>query len=102
MKQTYHQLSSTKTLEQLQTAKTGLTPGAVDERLQKYGQNVLREQKGTTLLQKFLSQFKDLMIIILMVAAVIAFFAGDASDAVIIFLVVILNAVFGVFSRSES
>ncbi|MCP9329166.1 cation-translocating P-type ATPase [Liquorilactobacillus satsumensis] len=102
MKQTYHQLSSTKTLEQLQTAKTGLTPGAVDERLQKYGQNVLREQKGTTLLQKFLSQFKDLMIIILMVAAVIAFFAGDASDAVIIFLVVILNAVFGVFQEAKA
>ncbi|KRL05693.1 cation-translocating P-type ATPase [Liquorilactobacillus oeni] len=102
MKQTYHQLPFKKVLEQLHTSSTGLKSAEIDKRLDQYGPNVLSEQKGSTLLQKFFSQFKDLMIIILIIAAVIAFFAGDASDAIIIFLVVILNAAFGVFQEAKA
>ncbi|KRL00599.1 calcium-translocating P-type ATPase, PMCA-type [Liquorilactobacillus capillatus] len=102
MTQNYYQLSSNKVLSALNTTEQGLKSEEIQNRLTKYGHNVLTEQKQTTLLQKFISQFKDLMIIILMIAAVIAFFAGDASDAVIIFLVVVLNAAFGVFQEAKA
>ncbi|KRM97224.1 Ca2+-transporting ATPase [Liquorilactobacillus aquaticus DSM 21051] len=102
MTQNYHQLSSAKVLTDLKTTDQGLKGKEIKARLTKFGQNALTEQKSTSLLQKFISQFKDLMIIILMMAAVIAFFAGDASDAVIIFLVVILNAAFGVFQEAKA
>ena len=102
MTRNYHQLSSDKVLSELKTTDLGLNNEEVKARLTKFGHNVLTEQKSTTLLQKFISQFKDLMIIILMIAAVIAFFAGDASDAVIIFLVVVLNAAFGVFQEAKA
>ncbi|KRN07606.1 Ca2+-transporting ATPase [Liquorilactobacillus sucicola DSM 21376 = JCM 15457] len=102
MTQNYHQLSSDKVLTELNTTEQGLKNEEISSRLSKYGHNVLTEQKSSTLLQKFISQFKDLMIIILMIAAVIAFFAGDASDAIIIFLVVVLNAAFGVFQEAKA
>ncbi|MCP0886605.1 cation-translocating P-type ATPase [Ligilactobacillus sp. WILCCON 0076] len=101
-KQKYHQLSVEETLHDFKTQPTGLSINEVDERLQKYGPNLLSEQKKSSLLQKFIAQFKDLMIVILMVAALIAAFAGDLSDAIIIFLVIILNAVFGVFQEAKA
>lgn len=102
MKTKYYQLTGDKTLEELNSSLSGLTDSEVKQRQEKYGPNVLEAKKHTTLLQKFLAQFKDLMIVILMVAALVAMFAGEVSDALIIFLVVILNAVFGVFQEAKA
>ncbi|OIL11191.1 ribosomal subunit interface protein, partial [Oenococcus oeni] len=55
-----------------------------------------------TLLQKFINQFKDFMIAILAVAAVIAAMTGELVDAIFILLVVVLNAIFGVFQESKA
>lgn len=81
---------------------TGLTKDEVQKRQKEYGFNVLGEQKNSSLLQKFIAQFKDLMIVVLLVAAVVAAFAGEGVDSIIILLVVILNAVFGVFQESKA
>lgn len=102
MKTKYYNLTSEQTLEKLTSQATGLTDAQVKERQAQYGPNVLEAKKHTTLLQKFIAQFKDLMIVILMVAALVAMFAGEVSDALIIFLVVILNAVFGVFQEAKA
>ncbi|WGN88601.1 cation-translocating P-type ATPase [Ligilactobacillus faecis] len=102
MKTKYYNLTSEQTLEKLTSQATGLTEAQVKERQAQYGPNVLEAKKHTTLLQKFIAQFKDLMIVILMVAALVAMFAGEVSDALIIFLVVILNAVFGVFQEAKA
>lgn len=102
MKTKYYQLTGDKALEELNSSLSGLTDSEVKQRQEKYGPNVLEAKKHTTLLQKFLAQFKDLMIVILMVAALVAMFAGEVSDALIIFLVVILNAVFGVFQEAKA
>lgn len=102
MKTKYYNLTSEQTLEKLTSQTTGLTDAQVKERQAQYGPNVLEAKKHTTLLQKFIAQFKDLMIVILMVAALVAMFAGEVSDALIIFLVVILNAVFGVFQEAKA
>ncbi len=88
--------------EELGTDEHGLQQSAATQRLEQYGPNALNQQKATSLLQKFIAQFKDFMIIVLLVAALIAAFTGEAVDAVIILLVVVLNAIFGVFQESKA
>ncbi|MFT8879130.1 MAG: HAD-IC family P-type ATPase [Oenococcus sp.] len=80
----------------------GLTAAAAADLLAKYGHNALNEAKRTTLLQKFINQFKDFMIAILAIAAVVAALTGEVVDAIFILLVVVLNAIFGVFQESKA
>ena len=98
----YYQLDAAQVLAQLHTQKTGLSQTEAATRLQATGPNKLSDHKQTSLLTKFILQFKDLMIIILMIAAFVALLAGEGSDAIIIFLVIILNAVFGVFQEAKA
>ena len=98
----YYQLDAAQVLAQLHTHKTGLSQTEAATRLQTTGPNKLSDHKQTSLLTKFILQFKDLMIIILMIAAFVALLAGEGSDAIIIFLVIILNAVFGVFQEAKA
>ena len=87
---------------ELKTEEHGLQQADAKQRLEQYGKNALNQQKTTSMLQKFLAQFKDFMIIVLLVAALVAAFSGEVVDAVIILLVVVLNAVFGVFQESKA
>lgn len=73
----------------------GLSKGDISERLERYGANELAQKKPRPLLLKFLDQFKDFMVIILIVAAVISAFVGEVTDTIIILAIVILNAVLG-------
>lgn len=102
--QLYNQTTSQVLTELSTNAKTGLSSIQAADLLEKNGPNALPEAKKTTILQKFVNQFKDLMIGILFAAAVIAAATGEVVDAIFILLVVILNAIFGVFqeSRAES
>ncbi len=74
----------------------GLTGNEVAERLALYGPNSLAEEKKDSLFKRFMNQFKDLMIIILVVAALISGFLGELSDTLIILIVVLVNAIIGV------
>lgn len=93
----------TQVLSQLQTnGKTGLTQSEARNRLNHDGPNQLKEAASTTLFQKFINQFKDFMIAILLVAAVVAAFTGELVDAIFILAIVIINAVFGVFQEAKA
>ncbi|MFL2127091.1 cation-translocating P-type ATPase [Latilactobacillus curvatus] len=95
--------STDETLKSLATTTDGLTQDQVAERLAKYGRNQLTETKRKSLFVRFFEQFKDFMIIVLLVAAMIAgFLAHEWPDAIIILAVVILNAVFGVFQEAKA
>lgn len=94
-------LSRKEILTKYQSQADGLTQVEVTKR-QAQGKNTLTAKQKTTLWQKFLAQFKDLMIIILLVAALVSAFAGEVADAIIIFIVVILNAIFGVFQEAKA
>jgi Ca2+-transporting ATPase len=102
MDKNYQQLSAEDVLKKFDSSADGLSQKKAEQLLSQYGKNSLTEQKNTSLVQKFIEQFKNLMIIILLISAVIAWIAGDLSDAVIIFLVVVLNAVFGVFQEAKA
>ena len=87
----------------------GLTSAQAEERLRQYGENRLQEKKPKTFFQRFLDQFKDAMIIILLIAAAISFGVaiseGNISEFVeplLILLIVVLNAVIGVIQENKA
>lgn len=94
MKQYYLQTKA-KVLEELKTGSGGLSSQQAKDYLAKYGKNVLIEGKKKTTLQVFLEQFKDLMVIILIIAAVISAFTGELDSTLVIIAVLILNAILG-------
>ena len=105
-KQAAYTQTEEQVLSSVQSTKEGLTSAQAKERLEKYGLNALQAGEKTTLLQKFINQFKDFMIIVLLAAAVISFFAHegapDPTDAIVILAVVILNAIVGVIQESKA
>lgn len=94
MKDFYLQ-SKDEVLKEFKASPNGLSSGEAKERLAKYGENALVEGKKETVFQVFLDQFKDLMVIILIIAAFISAFTGDAESTIVIIAVLILNAVLG-------
>lgn len=94
MKDFYLQ-SKDEVLKEFKASPNGLSSGEAKERLAKYGENALVEGKKKTVFQVFLDQFKDLMVIILIIAALISAFTGDAESTIVIIAVLILNAALG-------
>lgn len=76
--------------------ETGLSDAEVALRQEKYGKNALPEKKGKSLFMMFLSQLNDWLIYILLVAIIITASMGHFTDAIIISMVIIVNAVLGV------
>ena len=91
--------------EQNVNSKVGLSDSEVNERLQKYGENKLDEVKKKTLLQRFIYQLKDVMIYVLLIASIINVIAhgiDGLTEAAIILMVVLINAVVGVVQESRA
>ena len=89
--------------------QTGLRSEEAQARTSKYGENRLREKKKKTTLQRFLDQFKDVMILILIAAAIVSFVVvcaeqnwGELFEPALIVLIVILNAVMGVYQEGKA
>ena len=92
-------------LKSLDTSIDGLSTAQAKERLDAYGYNELDEGEKRSLLSKFIYQFKDLMIIILLVAAALSVITEGMhglTDACIILAVVVLNAAFGVYQEGQA
>ncbi len=107
---TYHAENTEAALRHLESSREqGLSQIQAGERLREYGENRLREKPKKTLLQRFLAQFKDAMILILLAAAAVSFAVACAEgeareflEPALILLIVILNAVMGVFQESRA
>ena len=95
-------------ISSLGSSKDGLTEAEVQKRLAEYGRNKLEEKKKDGIVKQFLDKLKDPMLIILMIAAVLSvgtsYAAGEPewSDAIIILIVVLINAVLGVVQESKA
>ena len=108
--QDMHSISKDELLSSLETSPTeGLNTKQVESLFAKYGPNKLREKKKKTLLQRFLEQFKDVMILILIAAAIISFVVAcveknpsEFFEPALILLIVLINAAMGVVQESKA
>jgi Ca2+-transporting ATPase len=105
----YHNYSLDEIYSKLNTSENGITSEEANARLQRHGKNVLQEGKSKTWIQRFFAQMKDLMIIVLLVAAgisaIIAIVEGNYTELIdsgIILLIVVLNAVIGTIQESKA
>ncbi|MDP2624759.1 MAG: cation-transporting P-type ATPase, partial [Candidatus Peregrinibacteria bacterium] len=95
-----------KTKEQLfrlfKTHEQGLSESEINDRIKQYGSNTIEAKKKKPLILSFLEEFTDLMVIILIVAAIIAGFAGEPTDAGVILFIVVLNATIGFIQKFKA
>ena len=107
---TAHNQSRSQVVEALKSDITlGLSQAEAQQRLSQYGENKLREKPKKTNFQRFLDQFKDAMILILLIAAAISFTVAivegnpkEFFEPVLILLIVFINAILGVFQESKA
>ena len=91
----YYQLSAEETMKELNGSTEPLTDEQVREHKEKYGPNELVEGKKKTVLQIFLEQYKDFLVIILIIAAIVSGFIGEPESAAVILIVITMNAILG-------
>lgn len=91
----WHSLDVNEVLRILDSTNAGLSSSEVSRRLEKYGPNELKEEKGVSPLKILAEQFTQFLIIILIVATTISLLLGEVADAVVIFAIVIASAVLG-------
>ena len=91
----WYQKSAKEALAHFDVTTDGLSAEKAKELLKQNGENKLAEGKKKTVLQVFLSQFADLLVIILIIAALISMFSGNIESTIVIFAVIILNAILG-------
>ena len=95
MADTFFNRSVEEVLQEQESSSGGLSNAQAADRLTKYGPNALVEGKKKSVLQVFLEQFKDLLVVILIVAAIISMLSGQGESTIVIFAVLILNAILG-------
>ncbi len=95
--------SAEKLLSELNThATTGLSAGDITERLATHGQNVLEGEKPRSPLRIFLDQFKDFLVLILLIASIVSIVLGEYLDGSIIIAIVIINGIIGTVQESRA
>jgi Ca2+-transporting ATPase len=95
----WHRLSIPEVFELLGTNQQGLSTNTAEEKLLQFGPNELQEGKKKSIVSMLLAQFKDVMILILLAAAIISGIIGDLTDTIVILVIVLLNAVIGFFQE---
>ncbi len=103
----YYNMSIEEVLKKLKTDNNGLNSLEVNKRLKQDGKNELVEKKKESKISKFLAEFKDLMIVILIISAIISFAMSwvnkePFTDSIIILLIVIINAILGFIQESKA
>ena len=99
----FFSLSPADAAKELQVdASSGLTKEEAEKRIEKYGHNRLEGGKEKSLIQMILEQLKDFLVIILMIAAVISIFLGEALEGIIILAIVVLNTFLGVYQENKA
>jgi Ca2+-transporting ATPase len=92
-------MTSEEALRELGTTPAGLSPAEAASRLERYGPNMLREEKGTSPWHILFTQFKNFLILLLVAATALSLLLGHTLDAVIIFSIVVLSALLGFYQE---
>jgi Mg2+-importing ATPase len=95
-------MSNSDVLEQLESSDKGLTPDQAQERLSRFGANEIGKKKVRTGLFIFLSQFKNPLVLILLVASIVSTLVGEMTDGIIILVIVTINGALGFLQEYRS
>jgi Ca2+-transporting ATPase len=98
----WYQKTEEEVLEELHTSKEGLSTEEAAGLLASKGENILEEGKKKSTLQVFAEQFRDLLVVILIAAAVISMLSGNAESTIVIVAVIVLNAVLGTVQHEKA
>lgn len=98
----WHSMKKEEVLQALQSSEQGLSVIEAEHRLDKYGPNVLREEKKRRLLQLLLDQVKDAFVILLLVASAMSYLIGEMADAIMIVVIVAIVVVIGFIQEYRS
>ncbi|OMD89763.1 ATPase [Paenibacillus odorifer] len=98
----YYRNNVADSLQDVQSSANGLTSAEVDKRLKDYGFNELKGKKKDPVWKLFLENFKDPMVVVLLIAAIVQIVMGQVMESLIIFLVLILNAVISVIQTRKA
>ncbi|MDO4612303.1 MAG: HAD-IC family P-type ATPase [Candidatus Saccharibacteria bacterium] len=98
----YYRQSIEVVEKELGTNKTGLTTAEVKLRTKQYGKNLLPKKKKDSILKIFFSEFKDPMVILLIVAIIASLFAGEAIDAIAIIFIVFIDLIMGTYQENKA
>ncbi len=98
----HYLMTKEKVLEELGTTLQGHSKEKAEMLLHEKGENVLKEGRRKSTLEVFLSQFADLLVIILVIAAIISMASGNVESTIVIFAVIIMNAILGTFQHKKA
>lgn len=98
----WYQKTEGEILSQLQTTREGLDSQQAEHLLQTHGENILQEGKKESIFEVFIKQFCDLLVIILIAAAVISMFSGNVESTIVIVAVIVLNAILGTVQHEKA
>ncbi|MBU0727489.1 cation-transporting P-type ATPase [Patescibacteria group bacterium] len=99
----FYQMSLEESIANLGTnSKKGLSPKEAEARLIKHGPNKLHEGKKRPVVYKFFDQFKDLLIVVLIIAAALAYYLGDFRGGTILLIIVFVNAMIGFYQEYKA
>ncbi|MBN2543408.1 HAD-IC family P-type ATPase [bacterium] len=91
----YYQMTAQAVMETLETTKDGLSRAEAEKRRNKYGENEITTDVSLPKWLQFLLQFKELLVLVLIVAGIISYIVGSYRDGTVMFVIVILNAIIG-------
>jgi Ca2+-transporting ATPase len=95
MSKPWHSKTIEDTLAELGVSESGLSPAEAQKRLAEYGSNELQKEKRSSPIKMFLEQFKDILLIILLIATGLSLAIGEIIDAIVIVAIVIATVVLG-------
>ena len=98
----WHSQSSEEVMQELESRISGLTDSQVKERLEIYGSNELQKKKKKSVGKMLLEQITDVMVLILVGAAILSMLLGEWAEAIVIFTIIVVDAVIGVIQESKA
>ena len=98
----FYKKETKEVLQELHTSENGLNNNEVQKRKEKYGKNELPKKKRETVWHIFFNEFKDPIVILLMVAILASFIVGEVMDAVAILFIVLLDACMGTYQENKA
>lgn len=95
-------ISVKELMEKYQVTEQGLTTARAEELRLEKGENILQESRRKSIPEVFISQFADLLVVILIIAAAISMFSGNTESTIVILLVLMINAILGTLQHVKA